>query len=77
MGVDEGNIQVIDGCRNNFSYGAYFLQQVEIMVYKLRKLNRDIYSVHICLNFTLCVCVFFPFILDFNGSTSRGHTGRR
>ena len=26
----------------------------------------------------LCVvCVFFPFILDFNGRTSRGHTGRR
>ena len=24
-----------------------------------------------------CVCVFFPFILDFNGRTSRGHTGRR
>ena len=23
------------------------------------------------------VCVFFPFILDFNGRTSRGHTGRR
>ena len=22
-------------------------------------------------------CVFFPFILDFNGRTSRGHTGRR
>ena len=25
----------------------------------------------------MCVCVFFPFILDFNGRTSRGHTGRR
>ena len=25
----------------------------------------------------VCVCVFFPFILDFNGRTSRGHTGRR
>ena len=24
----------------------------------------------------VCVCVFFPFILDFNGRTSRGHTGR-
>ena len=22
-------------------------------------------------------CVFFPFILNFNGRTSRGHTGRR
>ena len=27
--------------------------------------------------FIMCVCVFFPFILDFNGRTSRGHTGRR
>ena len=26
---------------------------------------------------TYCVCVFFPFILHFNGRTSRGHTGRR
>ena len=28
---------------------------------------------------TLCVCVFFPFILDikFVGRTSRGHTGGR
>ena len=32
MGVDEGNIQVIDGCRNdngklssNYSYGTYLL----------------------------------------------------
>ena len=25
----------------------------------------------------VCLCVFFPFILDFNGRTSRGHTGRR
>ena len=27
----------------------------------------------------VCVCVFFPFILDikFVGRTSRGHTGRR
>ena len=24
-----------------------------------------------------CVCVFFPFILDINGRTSRGHTGGR
>ena len=23
------------------------------------------------------VCVFFPFILDFNGRTSRGYTGKR
>ena len=23
------------------------------------------------------ICVFFPFILDFNGRTSRGHTGSR
>ena len=23
----------------------------------------------------VCVCVFFPFILDFNGRTGRGHTG--
>ena len=30
-------------------------------------------------NYVLCVCVFFPFILDikFVGRTSRGHTGRR
>ena len=28
---------------------------------------------------TVCVCVFFPFILDikFVGRTSRGHTGER
>ena len=26
---------------------------------------------------SVCVCVFFPFILDFNGRTSRGHTVRR
>ena len=25
----------------------------------------------------VCVCVFFPFILDINGCTSRGHTGGR
>ena len=25
----------------------------------------------------MCVCVFFPFILDFNGRTSQGYTGRR
>ena len=25
----------------------------------------------------VCVCVFFPFILDINGRTSRGHTGGR
>ena len=29
------------------------------------------------LHYHVCVCVFFPFILDFNGRTSRGHTGRR
>ena len=23
----------------------------------------------------MCVCVLFPFILDINGRTSRGHTG--
>ena len=25
----------------------------------------------------MCVCVFFPSILDINGRTSRGHTGGR
>ena len=25
----------------------------------------------------MCVCVFFSFILDINGRTSRGHTGGR
>ena len=25
----------------------------------------------------VCVCVFFPSILDINGRTSRGHTGGR
>ena len=27
--------------------------------------------------FMYVLCVFFRFILDFNGRTSRGHTGRR
>ena len=31
----------------------------------------------VCHSNGVCVCVFFPFILDFNGRTSRGHTGRR
>ena len=33
--------------------------------------------VDVCVGGLVCVCVFFPFILDFNGRTSRGHTGRR
>ena len=33
----------------------------------------------LCSKCTVCVCVFFPFILDikFVGRTSRGHTGGR
>ena len=53
MGV-EGNIQVMDGCRNydgklsnKYSYGTYI--QETITVYKLRKLYRVIYSVHVCM----------------------------
>ena len=47
MGVDEGNIEVMDGCRNDngklsnnylYSYGIYL--RVAIMVYKLRKIYR-------------------------------------
>ena len=37
-------------------------------------------ALHICtIKCTVCVCVFFPFILDikFVGRTSRGHTGGR
>ena len=32
---------------------------------------------YVCMYVFMCVCVFFPFILDikFVGSTSRGHTG--
>ena len=58
MGVDEGNIQVMDERGNDneklsniYSYGTYL--QVATMVYKLRKLYRVIYSVHVCLQFTL------------------------
>ena len=35
------------------------------------------YPVNIFLARSVLCCVFFPFILDFNGRTSRGHTGRR
>ena len=30
-----------------------------------------------CLSFVVCVCVFFPSILDINGRNSQGHTGGR
>ena len=32
---------------------------------------------NVCMYVCFLGCVFFPFILDFNGRTSRGHTGRR
>ena len=37
------------------------------------------YAVGILIFFSVCVCVFFPSILDikFVGRTSRGHTGGR
>ena len=36
-------------------------------------------TIHTYIHTYVCVCVFFPFILDikFVGRTSRGHTGRR
>ena len=41
--------------------------------------NRRDYLVYACyenINVCVCVlCVFFPFILDINGRTNRGHTG--
>ena len=32
---------------------------------------------HFPPNQGVCVCAFFPFILDISGRTSRGHTGGR
>ena len=39
----------------------------------------DTHEVKLEIRCTVCVCVFFPFILDikFVGRTSRGHTGGR
>ena len=61
MGVDEGNLQVIDV--------KVILENYPITIVILNLL----YCVCVCV----CVCVFFPFILDikFVGRTSRGHTG--
>ena len=43
--------------------------------YNIQRIGRQLWlttSTNVCF-----CCVFFPFILDFNGCTSRGHTGRR
>ena len=63
MGVDKGNLQVID-------VGVIILENCPITNIIL---NLLVYSV-VCV----CVC-FLRFVLDikFVGRTSRGHTGRR
>ena len=61
MSTKEINVQVMDGCRNdkeklsiNYSYGTYLQVGIMVCQYKLRELYRSIiYSVHICLLFTL------------------------
>ena len=64
MGVDDGNLQVIDDDVD------MILENCPITI--VRNLLLIAYS-------TMCVCFFFPFILDikFVGRTSRGHTGGR
>ena len=66
MGVDEGNLQVIDK--------DVTLEDCPITIslrYILTGSNYGVFSSH--------YCVFFPFIMDvkFVGCTSRGHTGGR
>ena len=51
-----------------------------LKVCKVKMINRGYvthYTIKLTLEIRTIVCVFFPFILDFNGRTSRGHTGRR
>ena len=46
-----------------------------VLIFLLNSCNMCIYSTN---TYVVCVCcVFFPFILDINGRTSRGHTGGR
>ena len=54
------------------------------MAHRVNSIISGVYTVHLPCRDTktysvLCVCVFFPFILDikFVGRTSRGHTGGR
>ena len=77
MGVTEDDLQVRYRCRHNpgklyntFCYTYLTKDQPPPS-------NLVVYSTIQCS--TMCVCVFFPFILDikFVGRTSRGHTGGR
>ena len=46
-------------------------------IQKIKNQTRSSLESSFCTLRCVCVCVFFPFILDFNGRTSRGHTGGR
>ena len=49
-------------------------------IFVCKRINRSLLVEHLfCLLLYVCVCVFFPSILDikFVGRTSRGHTGGR
>ena len=76
MGVTEWDLQVRYRCRHNpgklyntFCYNTYLTKD------QPPPSNLVVYSTIQCS--IMCVCVFFPFILDikFIGRTSRGHTG--
>ena len=43
--------------------------------HQVKFLLADRQAVNYLIFVTVCVCVFFPSILDINGRTSRGHTG--
>ena len=48
-----------------------------ILVQGLKREERGVLGSDGIHNLLVCVCVFFPSILDINGRTSRGHTGGR
>ena len=78
MGADEGNLQVVGGIERYILTYIFSLNTVYRKQVKLNFKISEEFTTSIALE-CVCVCVFFPFILDikFVGRTSRGHTGGR
>ena len=73
--IDFPEDRLYHGCHNE--EGNDIALQVQLAKNRSeRKVHSDV-KIHIFLCIVWCVCVFFPFILDINGRTSRGHTGGR
>ena len=63
----------------NTGFSIHLLSAVLALIFLARRIQPFLSLVDREVEFCVCVCVFFPFILDikFVGRTSRGHTGGR